>query len=417
MKRLIVGVDPGVTVGLAALSLDGVPVFIDSRRGWAFSSLIHKITELGEPTIVSSDVSPPSEILERLSVKLNAVLFVPLISMGVDEKHQTARAYMERYGLKLKNAHEMDALAAAVKAYQHYRNKFEQVETRIKKQGIKVSVDDVKDLVVRGHTVKRAVQLLQSSGKVKAPPIVKKPVPREEQMKSLIRELRERLIREKERSKRLRESNRELRLKIKGLKTEISHLKDVIEKIRSDQSAQVRREREYQMLLNEVNRLRAKVSEQSARLEDYRRRFDEMRRLRELESKGRLILLKPIEAFTENGLRKAFRLYEIKAGDCVFLLDPSGGGAATAEALAKRGVKAVVTKGSMSHHARGVFEEYMIPVVSHEKLEIEWIEGFPYADLESLKRAIREVGEAETSKVYEEIIAILEDHKKELKER
>ena len=183
MKKLIVGIDPGVTVGLAVLSLDGKPVLVESKRGWSLSELLKRISEIGEPTIISSDVSPASDILENLSHKLNAVLFVPMISMGADEKRQIARDYAEIYGLKLKNAHEVDALAAAVKAYRHYEKKFHHVETRIKRMSIKVSTDKVKDLVVRGYSTKRAVQYLQSAEKHKPPPIVKRLVPREEKMK------------------------------------------------------------------------------------------------------------------------------------------------------------------------------------------------------------------------------------------
>jgi len=416
MKRLIIGFDPGVTVGLAALTLDGVPVFVDSRRDWRFSNLLRTVADLGACTVVSSDVSPPSEVLERLSVKLNAVLFAPLISMGAEGKHQIARAYEERYGLKVKNAHEVDALAAAVKAYQHYRNKFEQVEAKLKTQRLKVSVDDVKDLVARGHTMKQAVQILQGIGEYEPQPVARRMAPREEQMKSLIEELRERLAREKERSNRLKATNEESKLRTRDLKTEIANLKARIEEIRSQQSAQIRREREYQLLLDELNKAKAKLAEYSAQLEDYRNRFNQMQRLRELESQGRLLLLKPIEAFTENGLRKAFELYSVKAGDSVFLLDPSGGGAATAETLAKRGVKAVVTKGSMSHQALEVFAKYLIPVLPLERVEIEWIEGLPYADAESLRRAARELGDTEAFKAYEELRTILENHRKEIRE-
>ena len=99
MKRLIVGVDPGVTVGLAALSLDGLPVLVESRRSWGLSDLIKAVSELGEATIVSSDVCPASELLEQLSHKLNAVLFVPLISMGSDEKRQVAKHTRRPMGL------------------------------------------------------------------------------------------------------------------------------------------------------------------------------------------------------------------------------------------------------------------------------------------------------------------------------
>ena len=417
MKRLIVGVDPGVTVGLAALSFDGVPISVDSRRNWALSDLIKTISKLGEPTIISSDVTPASALLEKLSVKFNAVLFAPLLSMTADEKHQTARAYAELQGLKLRNAHEVDALASALKAYQHYEKKFEQINARVKKQKLKVSADDAKDLVVRGHTLKRAIQILQGSEKIQPPPPLKRPVQSEERLKSLIEELEERLSRERETSKRLRAANKELSLKMKTLKTEISNLQEKIEQTRSEQSAQTRREREYQMLLDELKKAKARVSEYSAQLEAYKTRFNQLQRLRELESKGKLVLLKPAEAFTENGLTKAFQLYGVKAGDYMLLLDPSGGGASTAETLAKRGPKAIVTKGSMSHHALEVFAKYLIPVLPLERLETEWIEGLPYAESESLRKAVKQVGEMEASKAYEEIRTIIEDHRKEVEEK
>lgn len=416
VKRLIVGVDPGLNCGLAVLTLDGFPLLIDSRREWTFSNLIQTITELGEPTIVSSDVSPASELIDDLSKKLNAVLFTPLISLGTNEKHELARLYTERYEVKAKNIHEVDALAAAVKAYQHYKNKFEQVEAKIKRQGLKVSVDDVKDLVVRGYTLNRAVQTLLSSGEAKASTIIRRVISQEEKMKSFIEELKERIILEKEKSKRLKMANRDLRLKIKTLETEISSLKRKNEEIKNEQIAQIRREREYQLLLDEVKMLRRKITECSKQIEDYRQRFEQLQRLKELESQGKLALLKPVESFTKDGLEKSFKLYEVKTGDFILLLDPSGGGAATAESLAKRGVKAVVTRGVMSYQAMEVFAKYMIPVIPCEKLAIEWIEGLPYVDSESLRKAVKEVKESEYWRALEELKTIVEDHRKELKD-
>ena len=417
MKHLIVGVDPGVTVGLAALSLNGRPVLVESKRSWGFTDLIKAISELGEPTIFSSDVSPASELLEQLSHKLNAVLFVPLFSMAADEKRQTAKEYAKIYGFKLRNAHETDALAAAVKAFRHYQRRFEQVEVQLKQLGLSFPVDDVKSLVAKGYTVKRAVQMLQDSKRAEAPRIVKRAVPREEHLKDMIAELKARLGWEKQKSETLRLENKELRDKVKTLETEIASLKKTVEKVRSRQSAEVRREREYGLLSDELQKAKTKLSEYLSQIEDYKSRFDEMQRLRELESQGRLVLLKPVEAFSENGLKKAFQLYGVRAGDSVLLLDPSGGGAATAEELAKRSVKLVVAKGSMSHQASEVFARYMVPVVDAEGLKIEWFEGLPYVESEALRKAVKEAGQTEVSKAYEEIKTILEDHRKEVAEK
>ena len=90
--------------------------------------------------------------------------------------------------------------------------------------------------------------------------------------------------------------------------------------------------------------------------------------------------------------------------------------AATAEELAKRGVKTIVAKGQMSHNALEIFEKYMIPVVSHDDLKIEWIEGLPYADSESLRKAIKEAEKGEALTVYGQIKTLLEDHRREIAE-
>jgi len=413
MKRLIVGVDPGVTVGLAVLSLDGKPILVKSRRGWSISEIVKVISELGEPTIISSDVSPPSGMLEQLSHKLNAVLFAPPISMGADEKRQIARDYASLYGLKLENAHEADALAAAVKAYRHYEKKFKHIDAHVRKDSLKVSAEDVKDLVVRGYSMKRAIQHLQGVDKYRPPPVTRRYTPKEEKLKNLVEELQNRLARERERVKRLQQTNLRLKARIKMLEKEILTLKETIKEIRNKQSFEVRREREYVLLMEELEKTRAKAREYFMELEEYKRRFNDMQRLRNLESRGRLILLKPIESFTDKGLWKAFKLYGIKAGDSVLLLDPSGGGAATAEELARRGVKVIVTKGRMSHNALEIFEKYMIPVIDYENLKIEWIEGLPYADSKILKEHLRMTEEKEALMAYRQFKEMLEDHRRE----
>jgi len=71
----------------------------------------------------------------------------------------------------------------------------------------------------------------------------------------------------------------------------------------------------------------------------------------------------------------------------------------------------------MSHHALGVFAKFLIPVVPSERLEIEWIEGFPYTDSEGLRKALKEAGELEASKAYEAIRTIIEEHREEAKDR
>ncbi|MEM1581578.1 MAG: DUF460 domain-containing protein [Candidatus Bathyarchaeia archaeon] len=417
IRRLIVGVDPGLNCGLAVLMLDGTPVLVESHRGWSLAKIIERLRDLGEPTIVSSDVSPAPSLLERLSKRLNAVLFEPAISMSAEEKHRLARLYIERYNVKVENIHEVDALAAAIKAYQHYKNKFEQVDAKLKESQTHLFPDEVKSLVARGYSISRAIRILKEEAAERTSVTIKRIFTREDRMREVVKELTGRLMLERERNRLLKAANRELQLKIKNLELEIENLKKALDKVRNEQNTQIRREREYQRLMEEIRTLKNKISEQESQIEIYRQKIEQFQYLSDVESKKGLTLLKPVEAFTKEGLEKAFRLYNIRAGDFIFILDPSGGGSTTAESLAKRSIKAIIIRGIMAHQALEVFEKYYVPVIQADELKIKWINGLPYADPEEIKKLIKQGKTLKSSDDLKMLKTIIDDHLKDLKER
>lgn len=417
MRKLITAIDPGITCGAAVLTLDGKLVFVGSKRGWTHQNLLQTILDLGETVVVAGDVSPAPELVEKVSKSLNAVLFTPIIPLSASEKQHLARTYAEQHELKLRNNHEVDALAAAIKAHQHYKNKFEQIEAHVKKIGVQVPMDELKAMVVRGYSIDRAIRFLLPKPKVAEPkPFMKPRTLQEGQLRNLVKWLKAKVLQERERSERFKTLNEELRLQIEALKQEISTLQQKIEETKSEQMTRIQREREYQRLLDEINVLKERLSSTLSQLEEYKQRFDTLKRVRELESKGELILLKPIETFTKEGLENAFKLYEIKPKDSVILLDASGGGATTAEMLAKRGVRIIVTRTSMAHHAREALTKHEIPIVPADKIEIGWIEGYPYAQASNLQKAVEELRKAERDKTLEKLETIVEEYRKEREE-
>jgi len=416
MKKLVLGIDPGVTCGVAVLTLEGTPVFVGSRRNWKLSDLLKMLVNLGEPVLVSSDVSPAPGLVKKISVNLNSPVFAPLISLGTVEKQHLARSYAEGYDIKLNNTHEIDALAAALKAYNHFKSKFEQIEMRMKDLDSEASAEEAKELVTKGYSINRAIAYLQARSQQKTPlPILTKKIPTERRIKDMVKELKWRLILEEKERKLLRAENRELNGRIRSLKKEISVLQEKIDEISGEQLIEVRKDREVHRLQVEVQSLKGRLLRLSGELEEYKQRLNALQRLRELESKGELILLKPIDRFTAEGLERASKLYEIKPGDHVLLLDATGGGATTARKLAEKGVRAVVLKTSMSHQARDEFAEYDIPLISAEKVKIEWIEGFPYVGSSSLKDAFESLKTKEVRDAMTNVQHMIEEHRKELK--
>ena len=124
-KYIIVGVDPGTTVGLSALDLEGNILAIISKRSFSMSDVKEEIRKYGYPLIFASDVNPPSGFIEKLSTSFDSILYLPQLSIPVKEKNELTKE------LSVTNAHERDSLSAAIKAYINYKNKFVQIKSKI----------------------------------------------------------------------------------------------------------------------------------------------------------------------------------------------------------------------------------------------------------------------------------------------
>lgn len=412
MRKLIVGVDPGVTCGLAILTLDGKYVYVGSRRNWLFSSIIRTLEEHGEPLLIASDVSPPPTSVSKISASLNAVLYAPSTSLSPSYKQQLAKKFAEEHRIELENSHEVDALAAALKAYQHYKDKFNQIEMRLKEAGSEVSAEDVKALIVKGYTIQKAMATLRPKPKTEMTVKVEKKRDEKSRKSSPeIEELKAKLRRERDQVKKLKEANRLFKRRVSSMQQEILELKRKFEEALLKEKIKLRSEREYQILLDEINILKSRETAYLSKIKDYELRLERLRYLKELESKGELTFLKPIESFTKEGLEKAFKLYGIKPGDVVLLFDASGGGSSTAELLVKKGVRAVIIQTRMAHPALDTFNANNVLVIPSENVDVQWVEGFPYAKVEDLKKAQKAVSDAERRYTEERMGEILEEYR------
>ncbi len=116
-EYLIVGIDPGTTVGLAFVDLRGNVINVESGKNLSFSEIMYEIQDHGEPVIVATDKAQPPEMVKRIAGLTNARLYSPPEDLSHQEKLELVKKY------SLKNQHEKDALAAALKAYNVYSGK------------------------------------------------------------------------------------------------------------------------------------------------------------------------------------------------------------------------------------------------------------------------------------------------------
>jgi len=413
-RKLIVGVDPGTTCGLAVLDFDGEPLLMTSRRGLTRGDITRMLLDLGEPVVVAADVTPTPEFAEKLAKSLNSVLFTPKVLPEAMEKQQVASEYSLKHGIAFEDPHERDALSAAVKAYQSFKNKFEQVEAHIRETGVKVPMEECKALVVRGHSIKEAIKQLTPKPSVRreAPPSQPSESPWD-----LVERLKLRIEDREREITRLERLNESLTRKMRELETSVEGLREAIERARSAQVGEVRRDREVQTLHREVESLRAQSARSQAQAEEYRARLEKLRRLRELESRGEAVFLKPAESFTENGLSKSFELYDIGRGDVVFLLNASGGGTAAASELGRRGIRAIVAGTPMSQQAEDVFNKLDIPIIDAGKIDIVWAEGYPYIRSELLEEAIKRARRTRAEEEARGIEELVKEYREERGQR
>lgn len=159
MEHLIVGVDPGTTVGLAFLDVNGKVIKVKSARNLSINDVITEIAAVGKAAVVASDKAIVPPMVNKLTGILGARLFTPDEDLLVERKRELADK------ARTKNDHERDALAAAVYAYYKFQNKIRRIEKQVEEevQAIKARVlkgEKVSDIFAPKKDVDREKELL-----------------------------------------------------------------------------------------------------------------------------------------------------------------------------------------------------------------------------------------------------------------
>jgi hypothetical protein len=111
------------------------------------SELCNYIAEKGEPIIIATDVAKPPALVKKSASAFNALLFSPKKDITQTEKRKLLRA--AKFSKKMKNKHEKDALAAALKARKRFLNFFVKIDSALKKKNLSHLNDDVKSLLIK----------------------------------------------------------------------------------------------------------------------------------------------------------------------------------------------------------------------------------------------------------------------------
>ena len=395
------GFDPGLTVGIAILDLCGNVISTKSCKEMARAEVIKYIIGHGKTVLIATDVYPVPKNVRKLASTLNSKIYSPVKTFTVSSKTELVDSYLNEISSTKYpgNAHERDALAAAIKTYKHYQNKLGQIEKRTEKLGLTAEeVDEIKSMVIMDRPISSAIDdvLKIPEGKDDLLPKIEEMENDidsidEENLKSIeeaVRKLKHKIKSQERQIHNLKKKNKLIKKDVRHYKKKNSKLENKIEKLHYEYSKDILRKKEISSKVSIIKRLQEKYTQERALREKLEENLRSMKEIRVMELSEKAVPVKIIESFTREKIKEAMDYWTIKKGDIVLLSSSEGGGSQTASLLIDMGIKAVIAVDKMSHPAEEEFEKNMVPVLDANKVDLEMIDEFAVIERDILDKEI-----------------------------
>lgn len=378
---LIVGVDPGMVTGIAALNVNGEVLLLTSKRGIDRGEIVKMILENGTPIAISSDVNPPPRLVVKLASSLNLTLYVPSRSLQVSEKTSLVQGFIdERKVSPPQDPHQRDALAAAIKAFQSFKNKMEQAEAHARSLGLKVSYNDLRALIIKGYSISEALNMLSKPISIpETPPINKPPTIQQPKVENLVKKLNLQKAVINTLVKKLRNSYDE----ISSLKIKVNELRNEIEKFKSEEFMKIRKDREIEALRSKIEELSRSFTSQSLYVDKLRDELERAKANLIAVVKGEKVPVKVLRTIQQSSIKETQNTVGIRKYDVLYVQDPSSYSVEAIKELAKLNILGVVSKNPPDH-LRDALESNGIPLVNYDEVNVTWILDIPFINTDTL---------------------------------
>ncbi len=412
-RFFIMGIDPGTTAAICLLTFEGTIHFLKSRKGLTRADIIRTVYEHGVPVIVATDTTPVPHLVKKIAATLNAELYVPNKPIPVSEKQEIARGYSQ--SSRIANAHERDALTAAVYAYRHVLPKMQQIDHKIRSEQIQIDRAHLKALVLKGMSMNEAIAQLThvESEAVEMPP----PAPSEDEPLTPERfeALRSRLAQAESEISILQDRVEDLSRLVEYHRFRESELSYSLEIMNRENYWRVKRDREVEKRVSELKKAQREIRRLQKQVKRLTARVELLRGVRRREMRGDMIAIKVIPHFTRESIEEYLKNVGLRQGDIVLFEDASGGGPQTAGMLIERGIRAVITDTPLSHLAEDELVRATIPVIRADDVELKRIDEFAFIDRKRFEQQfqgfMREARELARQKSEEELVKLVESYR------
>jgi len=410
-RYLMVGIDPGIVTGVAVISLSGRPIVIFSKRELSRNQLVRVLSSYGRVVLVATDVTPPPLYVKKLATSLNAVLHVPSHTLSVEEKRKLVQGYRERYiKMKVLNAHQRDALAAVLKAYNSYKPKFEKLEKGLREVNVPISLNEAKALLIKGKKIKEIIEEL--SKKVKVRERVSELRVRTDKLSKYVEGLRLRIANLETMLREMERENRELRQKIHDLERELLMTQRKLVKVLKERSAEVMKDRKVMILSETIESLKRRVASLETENSELRKKLNSWKSILRRALRGEVEELVSVASLTPSKISSAGDL----KGRVVYVVRASSSDLRVAETLSKLGVKAVVSREPLPSHVREAIEDFGIPVIVGGDVDMITLDENVFANKlvleEIISKELKRIAIEKEKKLEKTFERIIEEYRK-----
>ncbi|UCG90112.1 MAG: DUF460 domain-containing protein [Candidatus Heimdallarchaeota archaeon] len=409
LRNIILGVDPGTTTGIAVIDLmKGNVLYLKSKRECGISEIIRTASNFGKICCVAADVTPIPATVEKIAKITGAKLLSPSVLISAAAKREYLQEYRDvTVNYSHLNSHERDALFGAIKAYNSLKEQLTKITHVVQDSHPELisKLSEIQRLVISGNSIANAIEMTQ--GKMST----QKGLKTEEEPDQLTISLKHEIDMLQAKIEAIHEEMDKLDTEVlfwqkqaRDGTAQIKEWKDKYERERLKRS-DLMQKRISAAVDREVGRIREENQEIRRILRQNQQEMEKLKQIKNFWVQGREIPLKVVKSFNDSAIRETEKNYGLNDGDIVLVLDPSGGGAQTAQKMIDIGIRGVIIpedSAKFSDQALSRFEDNCVPCLqlplmdfsvrtedlNQPKLEIWVYDGLYLTDI-GIKEEIR----------------------------
>ncbi|AFZ71189.1 hypothetical protein Calag_1487 [Caldisphaera lagunensis DSM 15908] len=392
-RPIIVGIDPGITTGIAIIDLEGNVLYLDSKKEMDRGDIISLIYSYGKPILLAVDVDIIPDMVKKLASQINAEIYVPREDMLVVDK--SSLALKATGGENPDTTHERDALASAYKAFLNYKSKLSQVESYVEKIDIDLDVEKIKADVIRGITIADAIdkqinEMLNLNNEEYKEENNNNCNPDKQPENELISKI------QKLEAEKITLENKVNEL-IKSLAISENEVRSVKQKLKTE----LLKDEEIKKLKNDVSRLNSLVNELEENINIANEKNNLFKNILMKILNNEMIIIKRLQSLKMNNIKKVEDIYgKLKEGDVILIEDQGSFENDAINYIIKKNILAIIVNREDTTLSE-LLKKKGIPVLNKNDYNIVDIDIFTFAPSTILKDASMKNKELKKSNVEE----------------